>query len=195
MNTPKFPDNHVTSFIETLSNTLDLRIEALEYTPNEKLSELLKQGGDDEWTWVLVKPNTNIQMKISFFYPSYLSSIVFWNNAPGCDVWSSIFNLDEYLSKYLKNKQDADLLHKVVADRSWKQNWKIQFEVLERYWDKLSKVVEGKEWPIIKLSLDDYFEPEALDRMYEDTVKKIDSESQKKNGKGWLSFINVGKKK
>lgn len=197
MNIPTFPDKTVIDYIENLAKEFGFNIISTEYVVSKDMDELLKKSGSDEWSWVLTKPSSFVHMRIWFFYPSYLSGVSFSNEDLSIKgTVSTHFFFDEYLSKHLKAQGDANLLHQVVVDKSWKENWKIQFEVLKDHLKgHLGQVVDGKEWPNIEFNWEDYIEPEALDRIYSNQIKLLEEDSKNKDGKGWLYFLNFKKKR
>ncbi|WP_413612893.1 hypothetical protein [Bdellovibrio sp. HCB-110] len=196
MRTIPFPDKIVTDYIEDLAKDFGFNIISTEYVASKDMDELLKKGGHDKWSWTLAKPGRRVHMKISI-YSSYQLGISFSNEDLELKgKVSTYFFFDEYLSKHLKAQGDANLLHQVVLDKSWKENWKIQFEVLKDHLKgHLGQVVDGKEWPNIEFNWEDYIEPSALDRIYSDQIKLLEEDSKNKDGKGWLYFLNFKKKR
>lgn len=198
MNTPQFPDENIERFIEDLSREFSLNVQGVSFTSNDGLSELSRGDGDEKWLWSLKRTGSSVQIGISFLYPSYVLVISFENLDPNIkNMLSTSFFFEEYLSKHVKAYGDAETINQINKDKSWKDNWKVQLEILKTHLrGDLGRVIEGKEWPNIEFNLEDYISPEGMDRLYEDQLKLIESSiSKKENEKGWLYFLNFKKKK
>lgn len=146
MKNPKFPDPQVTEYIEKLAQRLDLKIVNIRYIDNTDLDALVGKNGDSKWVWQLAKSNSPIVISIGFLFPSLISGVSFTNPSPGDK--SGHFLLDKYLSSDLNNKEDYNRIQKVSKERSWKQNWNVELDILEEHLAKdLGKVITGEEWP------------------------------------------------
>lgn len=194
---PKFPDEAVEEYIKNLAQKFSLKIEQVNFTPNEELSEISRESGDSEWQWILSTSKSLVQIKISFLYPSYLSTVSFANRDDSLKgKMPTYFFFKEYLSKYLKAFDDVGRIDRINEKQLWKDNWKLQFEILEKHLKgDLGKVVDGVEWPYIEFNWEDYVAPEAADRIYRDQMHLIEEHSKKNSKSGWLYFLNFKRKK
>lgn len=194
MNTPTFPDQKVTQYIEQLAERLQLSIIKIEHVNNASLDRLVAKNGDSRWKWHLAKLNSPVTIGISFLFPSYICNISFSNSQSGTK--SKYFFLDDYLCKYLKKYDDFNKIKQVTSERSWKQNWNVELDILEKHLaTTLEKVITGEEWPDIYFDWADYVEPAALDRIYQDQKDILDQEVPGKPRNAWVYFLDYFRKK
>lgn len=187
-----FPDPNVVASIEALAVEFGFEIAGREYLHHSQMDDLMKSYNDDRWEWRLVKPKSEVAMYISMYYPSYMLRVAFGNSSSEKKgKVSTYFFFDKYLADYLHEREDARVLSALAEERSWKDKWPVYMEVLTKHLHAdLSSVVEGGHWPNIEFNLEDYIEPDARDRMYEDGRKVVDE----KPG-AWVYFLNFFRKK
>lgn len=194
MQTPLFPDNRVSERIEQLATKFGLTIFKITHTSSKDLGHPRQDSLDEEWQWKLVKSGCNISIGISFYYPSLMSNVIFVNAESGnrCDH----FLLEKYLSSYFKNSDDYNQVQQVIKDRSWKENWSVELDLLDKHLEQdLGKIANGEEWPDIYFDWADYVEPAALDRIYQDQKDILDQEVPGKPRNAWVYFLDYFRKK
>jgi hypothetical protein len=96
----------------------------------------------------------------------------------------------------LKNNEDYSRLQKVIVEHSWAKNWAIELDILEEHLKKdLGKVINGEEWLDIPFNWEDYVEPAALDRIYEDQLRILDEKTPGNRHSAWVYFLDFFRKK
>lgn len=194
MSHTSFPDPKISDRISSLAQKHMLEIVKLEHVENENHHGILEGGGDREWEWTLKMPNTSVSIVIYFYYPSFLSNIMVTNDSPGNK--SDHFFLRNYLRDHIKCHEDYDQIQQVIKDGSWKENWSVELDMLDKHLEKnLGKIVNGVEWPDIYFNWQDYVEPAALDRIYQDQKDILDQEVPGKPRNAWVYFLDYFRKK
>lgn len=192
MRNPAFPDSHVAEYIEALAEEFSFNVVERKYTHHTQMSNLMKEYKDDKWVWVLSKTGSPVRMHISASYPGYIVLISFENTSEEIkQKMSNYFFFDKYLWQQLNDSDDAHRLDDIVSNRSWREDWRKPLETLKNHLRiDLLPIVDGHEWPNIEFRLEDYVEPSALDRMYDDSKKTLD----RKPG-AWVYFLSFFRKK
>ncbi|WP_373998082.1 hypothetical protein [Bdellovibrio bacteriovorus] len=191
----KFPDANVEKYITDFAREYNFEIFEHRYTPCEQMAEYLKKRKNDEWVWSLRRPGSLVWMDISVNYPSYFTLIVFQTSSSSLKRHvPAYFLFHLYLEKIVQAKWEVSRRQKVVSEQSWSQNWNLELEfVKEHLKGHLNEVVEGRDWPEIYFSWDDFVLPEDADKIYEDQVAVIEK-GMKKKGQSWLYLLNPFKK-
>ncbi|KYG61985.1 hypothetical protein AZI85_07190 [Bdellovibrio bacteriovorus] len=195
MMNPKYPDKSVEMYIQQFARDFGFNILEVKYTPVWQQEAALRSYNNDEWTWKLARPGSDIRMEIYINYPAYHCSVSFDNTNPSLRSHvPKYFFFEMYLDKVLQAKWEVAQLRKITEEKSWQKNWRTEVEfVKEHLKGHLNEVVEGRDWPEIYFSWDDFVLPEDADKIYEDQVAVIEK-GMKKKGQSWLYLFNPFKK-
>ncbi|KHD86994.1 MAG: hypothetical protein OM95_16880 [Bdellovibrio sp. ArHS] len=191
----KFPDANVEKYIADFARECNFEVFEYRYASCEQMPEYLRKRKNDEWVWSLRRPGSLVWMDISVDYPSYFTSIVLQTSSSSLKRPAPAYFLFHlYLEKVVQAKWEISRRQKVIEERSWPQNWNFELEFFKEHLKgHLNKVVEGRDWPEIYFSWDDYVSPEEAGKIYEDQVTVIEK-GMKKKGQSWLYLLNPFKK-
>ncbi len=118
MNKMKFPDNQAEQAILDLARELSFEVKDLVYTPNDKLSGLVRDSGSSDWKWVLAKPDSKVQISVSVLYP-YWSVVLHIFKAHALTDMHEILNGNEWpnIEFNIEDYVDADALDRMYEDQ------------------------------------------------------------------------------
>ncbi|WP_373998335.1 hypothetical protein [Bdellovibrio bacteriovorus] len=177
----EFPDKSVSQFVERMAQQFGM-------TVVDHKGNLEAKAGDTKWLWTLQVPGSPVHMNIMFLYPSYIFVVSFSNE-------DKSFNFNQFLTRF---PGDLHRYNRVAEEKSWSKNWEIQMTILQDHLEReLGDVVRGTTWYDFEFHLEDYLSSEAIERMHNDALDRIQKNDAEKDRGSWVHVLNFlkGKRK